>query len=238
MTNKELRVVVFDLDETLGYFQQFGLFCNSIEAMKKKKLTEKEFMYLLNLYPEYFRPYLFEIMNFLKQKKINKELDKVCIYTNNNAPKQWAKRIFKFIEKKINYELFDSHIGAYKVNGVQIEKKRTTHNKTLTDFFMTTKIPTHSKICFIDDLYHPEMDKKNVVYIKVQPYSIELPITTLTSRFCNNFNCNIPFYEFNNAITSFFKMNTMIGGHESKAMTINHVANGEKIITELMRFFT
>jgi len=103
---------------------------------------------------------------------------------------------------------------------------------------MTTKIPTRSKICFIDDLYHPEMDKKNVVYIKVEPYSIELPITTLTSRFCNHFNCNIPFHEFNNAITEFFKMNTMIGGKESKVMTINHIANGEKIVTELMRFFT
>jgi hypothetical protein len=84
-------------------------------------------------------------------------------------------------------------------------------------------------------MYHPEMDKNNVVYIKVQPYSIELPITTLTSRFCNNLNCNIPFYEFNNAITAFFKMNTMIGSQERKN---GSKTDGQELFVRIKRFFS
>ena len=131
------------------------------------------------------------------EKKLNKELHKVCLYTNNNGPKQWAKQIYKFIEQKINCKLFDTHIGAYKIDGIQIEKTRTTYNKTLSDLLTTAKIPSHAKICFIDDLYHPHMTSKNVTYIKVQPYTIELPINVITSRFCQNTRCNIPYNEFN-----------------------------------------
>ena len=41
MNQKNLRVVVFDLDETLGYFQQFACFCQGLEFLKKKKIKFK-----------------------------------------------------------------------------------------------------------------------------------------------------------------------------------------------------
>jgi hypothetical protein len=232
MKHKDLRVVVFDVDETIGYFQQFALFCQALEFLKKKKLNQKEVMFLLNLYPEYFRPKLFEIMHFLKQKKINKEVSKVCIYTNNNAPKQWAKQIYKYIEHKINYKLFDKHIGAYKIDGVQIEKTRTTHDKTLSDFLITTKTPSHTKICFIDDLYHPDMNGTNVTYIKIDPYTIELPIDIITSRFYENTNCTIPYKIFNKTISKFLSSSSI--PHTTK---INHNENGEKILKKIETFF-
>jgi len=232
MKHKDLRVVVFDLDETIGYFQQFAQFCQALEFLKKKKLNQNEVMFLLNLYPEYFRPNIFEIMSFLKQKKINNEVYKVCIYTNNNGPKQWAKQIYNFIEHKINYKLFDNHIGAYKVNGVQIEKTRTTHYKTLSDFLITTKIPNHTKICFIDDLYHPHMTGSNVTYIKVQPYTIELPINIITLRFYQNTRCNIPYNDLQKVISGFLH-----GPSIPHNINVNHNANGEKLLKDLEKFF-
>ena len=36
MKHKDLRIVVFDLDETIGYFQQFAQFCQGLEFLKKK----------------------------------------------------------------------------------------------------------------------------------------------------------------------------------------------------------
>ena len=39
----------------------------------------------------------------------------------------------KYLELKLNYKLFDRVISAYKVNGIQIEKKRTSHDKTYKD---------------------------------------------------------------------------------------------------------
>ena len=235
MNQKNLRVVVFDLDETLGYFQQFASFCQGLEFLKKKKLNPNEVMFLLNLYPEYFRPNLFEIMLFLKQKKINKEVSKICIYTNNNGPKQWAKQIYKFIEHKINYKLFDNHIGAYKIDGIQIEKNRTTHNKTLGDLFKSTKIPTRSKVCFIDDLYHPHMVGNTVKYIQIQPYTIELPINVITSRFYDNTNCSIPYDDFNKIISGFIKNSNTSSIPET--IKTNHLATGKKILKELEKFF-
>jgi len=232
MKHKDLRVVVFDLDETIGYFQQFAQFCQALEFLKKKKLNQNEVMFLLNLYPEYFRPNIFEIMSFLKQKKINKEVYKICIYTNNNGPKQWAKQIYNFIEHKINYKLFDNHIGAYKVNGVQIEKTRTTHNKTLSDFLITTKIPNHTKICFIDDLYHPHMTGSNVTYIKVQPYTIELPINVITLRFYQNTRCNIPYNDLQKVISGLLH-----GPSIPHNINVNHNSNGEKLLKDLEKFF-
>lgn len=40
MKHKEMRVVVFDLDETIGYFQQFAQFCQALEFMKKKNYIQ------------------------------------------------------------------------------------------------------------------------------------------------------------------------------------------------------
>ena len=82
MTNKELRVVLFDLDETLGYFQQFGLFCNSIEAMKKKKLTELELTIKHHIAPA-----------------INHQVHKTISYSQYsiwaNCPHQWYNSYVK-----------------------------------------------------------------------------------------------------------------------------------------------
>jgi phosphoserine phosphatase len=70
------KVVVFDLDETLGYFFQLGqlwdLMHFYIEKNKKSmyvKLTQTEFTELLNLFPEYLRPNIFSILKYLKHKK-------------------------------------------------------------------------------------------------------------------------------------------------------------------------
>ena len=51
-----------------------------------------------------------------------------------------------------------------------IEKNRTTHNKTISDFKSCTKANNNSTFCFIDDQYHPYMEKDNVYYIHVKPY--------------------------------------------------------------------
>ena len=56
------HVVVFDLDETIGCFQQLGIFCDALEIFNKKKLTRDDFIEILDLYPEYFR--LFRLKSY------------------------------------------------------------------------------------------------------------------------------------------------------------------------------
>jgi hypothetical protein len=92
------------------------------------------------------------------------------IYTNNTGPKEWARNIINYFEKKINYKLIDQIIAAFKINGKQIEMCRTTHDKTHKDLIRCTKIPDNAEICYLDDVYYPEMSHKNVYYINIKPY--------------------------------------------------------------------
>jgi hypothetical protein len=200
MRNTEKRVVVFDLDETLGCFVELGIFCDIIEKYKGKKLTPDEFNALLDIFPEFFRPNVLPILKFLKEKKQQGLLYKVYLYTNNQGPKEWAENIIAYLEKKINYKLFDKVIGAYKVNGKIVENTRSTHDKTLPDFFRSTDLWKDTKICFVDDLYHPKMDGSDVYYINIVPYVVSIPFNVMAERYYNENAMNINKYNFINYI--------------------------------------
>jgi hypothetical protein len=189
------KIVVFDMDETLGYFVEFGIFWDSINAYIKSKtqtgeipikLGQDEFSQIFDLYPEFIRPNIISILNYLKHKKATECCDKVMIYTNNQGPKEWAYFIKEYFEQKIHSKLFDQIISAFKVNGKQVEICRTTHEKTYSDFIKCTKIPLNTKICFLDDLYHPEMNNQNVYYIKLKPYIYNLNYDTIIQRFISS----------------------------------------------------
>jgi hypothetical protein len=180
---KPIKIVVFDLDETLGYFSEFGMFWNAIEAYNpSRKLTQTDFNVLLDLYPEFIRPDIVNILKFLKIKKNSKRCSHIMIYTNNQGPREWAQFIKTYFETKINYILFDKIIAAFKINGKQIEVCRTTHNKTHQDFIKCTKLPANSHICFLDDVYHPNMKNDNVYYINIKPYIHDLTFEVLIQR--------------------------------------------------------
>lgn len=183
MRNKITKVVVFDLDETLGQFVELGMFCDTIENYNNKKLSFKEFYEIMEMFPEFLRPNILKILSYLKTKKQKGECNKVLIYTNNQGPKEWTLKIRKYFEKKINYNLFNQVIAAYKVNGQQIESNRTTHDKTVDDLLSCANLPENSKICFLDDLYHPKMDDDNVYYIHVEPYTCSIPFSVMAERY-------------------------------------------------------
>ena len=47
---------------------------------------------------------------------------------------------------------------------------RTSHYKSIKDLINCTKLPEKTKILFIDDQHHPEMEGNNVVYLHIKPY--------------------------------------------------------------------
>jgi len=109
------KIVVFDLDETLGYFTQLCTIWELIEQyiyqnnidIDAGKIQQEDFNNLLDLFPEYVRPNLETILDYLKQKKISKKCKNVMIYTNNQRQKKWVFLIKKYFETKIKYNLFD-----------------------------------------------------------------------------------------------------------------------------------
>ena len=181
------KIVVFDLDETLGYFTQLCLIWESICCCVKDKnitieMQQEIFNKLLDLFPEYIRPKIESILEYLKIKKASKKCKSVMIYTNNQRQKSWVNLIKTYFEKKVNFDLFDQIICAFKINGKQVELCRSTHNKTHNDFIKCSKIPRNTQICFIDDTYFPEMHSDEVYYIKIKPYIYNLNSDTILER--------------------------------------------------------
>lgn len=172
-------VIVFDLDETLGYFSEFSLLWNYLLTNQKKQMSEIHLQFCFNdffdKFPELLRPLIIDILKSLLRKKHHYRFE-IMLYTNNNGSKKWIHHIVKYLEYKINQEfklensIFFKIIYAFKVNGKRVELKRTTCNKTFKDFLSTTSLPECTQICFVDDTYYPDMDVKNVFYINVEPY--------------------------------------------------------------------
>ena len=185
-----MKIVVFDLDETLGYFTQYGIFWDSLSNYLKNKnkneLSQTDFNLTLDLFPEYLRPNIINILNYLKNKKKTNCCHKMMIYTNNTGPREWAKHILSYFENKINYKLIDQIIAAFKINGKRVEICRTTCNKTHKDLIRCTKIPIDAEICFMDDCFYPDMTHENIYYINIKPYYYDLSFEDLLNRFKNS----------------------------------------------------
>ena len=72
------KIVVFDLDETLGYFVEFGMFWDTLKHYYKNKnfnsgkepvFNQHLFNKILDLYPEFIRPNILNILTYLNRKK-------------------------------------------------------------------------------------------------------------------------------------------------------------------------
>ena len=160
------KLVVFDVDETIGAFTSFAGLCDHVSPYKT---SMQLFAQLLDQNPSFLRPMILEILGFVKHNKILGRCN-VALYTNNQGPKQWVNFIQEYIEKKLNYPLFDHVVRAYKVNGVHVEKKRTKHQKCLNDLLACTNTHSSTPIFFVDDQVHEDMIKPSVHYFRIRPY--------------------------------------------------------------------
>ena len=185
--SKNKKVVVFDLDETLGSFGQFGSFCMLLDDYyNDDNKAYCMFNELLDLYPEYPRPYILNVLRYLLQKKKDGKCKAVMIYTNNQGERAWVEHIKAYFETKLQSKIFEQIISAFKVDGKIVEVNRTTHDKTIDDFFRCTKLPKDIEICFVDDLFHPKMEDDNVYYIHVKGYKHYMPSSVIIKRFLNS----------------------------------------------------
>lgn len=191
MTLCTSKIVVFDLDETLGYFMELGMFWDALKAYIKHKqinqpINQMLFNKVLDIYPEFLRPNILNILNYLKKKKQKNHCDKLMIYTNNQGPTEWAIYIMKYFEEKIDYKIFDQIISAFKVQGKRVELCRTTHMKTHSDLIKCTKLPENTQICFLDDVFYPDMSNEKIYYINVKPYIHDLDFNEMITRMQNS----------------------------------------------------
>ena len=239
-----MKIVDFDLDETLGYFTEFGIFWDCLIYYLKNKneetITQSDFNDILDLFPEFLRPNIINILNYLKNKKQSLCCHKMMIYTNNSGPKEWAHHIIDYFSKKINYKLFDQLISAFKINGKVVEVCRTTHDKTYNDFIKCTKLPMNAEICFLDDTFYPEMANDNIYYINVKPYYHDLQFDYMLDIFSKSdigkkiINDDDNFTKIMNEHIKTYKYDCI--DKESKEYEVDKVV-GKQIIRHLQEFF-
>lgn len=185
-TNK--KVIVFDLDETLGSFLELNILFNTIDFVLQDK-NILSISNLLDLFPEFFRNNIFQILQYIYKKKQSGECDKVYIYTNNQSKSQTVSNIVDYMTKKIvknNEKLFDQIIYAFKINGQIIQVGRSSHRKNYDDLIRCTLLPKKTAICFLDDFYFDEMKKERIYYIQPKPYFHGLSSYDIINRLFNS----------------------------------------------------
>ena len=176
---KTTKYVIFDLDETLGYFTELGIIWNCLQTIHNVK-GDKPFFELCSLFEkEYFRPGIFKALHYLKNQG---SAVKVILYTNNTGEISWLRLILKYMEKRANANgLFHTIVPGYKPNMTGITA-RTSFDKTYDEIRRCARIPADAKIIFFDDLKHNGMVHHNVTYRHVKPFFQPLRPTYIVSR--------------------------------------------------------
>lgn len=200
------KIVVFDLDETLGCFVELGMFWDSVRHVLGDEYTgQSDFNHLMSIFPEFTRPNIVDILKYLVKKRRRKECQKIMIYTNNQGPRSWATMITEYFDSRVGEKVFDQIIAAFRVRGQDVELCRTSHDKSRDDLIRCTRIPKDTQICFLDDQHHPMMDVDNVYYINVKPYTQSLPYEVMASRYYDHMHIDMSKAEFVKKITAFMK---------------------------------
>lgn len=148
--------IVFDFDETIGYFEQI------IDIIRHTKKTSKlEVFEFFNLFPLVFRTNIFDIFNYIVRLKKEKKIKSVILYSNNNND-LFIEYVLSYIHETLKFSLFDLSITL---------KQTQNKNKNLTDLLKYSNglLSKKSSIFFIDDKEYDNM-KSIKYYIKCESY--------------------------------------------------------------------
>ena len=183
------KVIVFDLDETIGHFVQLSILDYKLRKHNNKDLTKDQFHKILDLFPEVFRPNIINIFKYLHKMKVkNNGKIKIMIYTNNNGCRMWVNRIKSYIEKKVNAKIFDRVICAWKYDGKILEKNRTGYEKKYTDLLKCGHLKKKDEIMFLDDQLYEKMVHPRVTYLHLKPYHHKYDDKYMIHRYLKNAN--------------------------------------------------
>lgn len=187
-----MKFVIFDLDETLGYFKQlYYLFSVLKKINASYSITQPIFNRVLDLFPEFLRPKILDILQFLKQQKQFTPHTYLILYTNNTHPK-WTTYIQAYLEYKLlegeeplSFSPSASASASFFDKIIHAQKQATCRQhqrKHLEDLFRCIDYASHSPICYIDNEYHPGMKSRQTYYCKLSSYVHNLSLEVIADR--------------------------------------------------------
>jgi hypothetical protein len=173
-----MKFVVFDLDETLGYFKQLYYIFSVLKKINTGfSITQDIFNRVLDIYPEFLRPNIVDILIYLKNQKQYNRNTYMIVYTNNTH-QNWTKYIISYIEYRIAHPAFFDRI----INSSKNEVCRLHQKKHLDDLFRCIDYSSNSHICYIDNECHPGMRSRQTYYCKLGGYINNLSNAVLADR--------------------------------------------------------
>ena len=95
------KCIIFDLDETLGYFTQIYITVLRFESLYNIKLAYKDYHNLFTEFENIFRPGIFVLLAYLNALK-KKYPIKIILYTNTTMSDTFINHIVKYINNKIH----------------------------------------------------------------------------------------------------------------------------------------
>tara|TARA_B100002019_G_C21256009_1_gene593894 strand:+ start:1117 stop:1971 length:855 start_codon:yes stop_codon:yes gene_type:complete len=238
------KYIVFDLDRTLGDFSELYILWKGITLFINNKdidYYQNIFNELLDLYPEFLRCGIINILEFIKNKKKRNKLKGLYVYTNNKcSDDNWIHYIIKYFDYKLNdSNLFDKIICAFKINNKIIDINK--HNKNLNFLINCTMMPKNTEICFIDNTYYNEMLDDNVYYIQPLSYNHNLNKNIIINRFLKSYignslinemkSCNFKLF-----LNDWFEMNKY-NRIKQKISTEECIEITKKILYHIKEFF-
>jgi hypothetical protein len=148
------KIIVFDLDQTLGFFDQIVYIINQTRL--------EIYAPLFDIFPEIFRPQLFELLHSLALLKKSNRIKGIVLYSNNRNA-DFVHQVIQYIHKKVGCALFEPVLTYHSA-------ERTTREKSYQDLCACIQDgPTHL-FCFIDDKYHERMNHVQIYYIRAEAY--------------------------------------------------------------------
>ena len=159
--------IVFDMDETLGFFAQLSRLWLTLQELNNDNLRSRDFYDMCDLFPKILRPGILKTLKYVSHYK-KKNLTKVVLYTNNTGPSWWPELVVHYIEYKLGDKVFDVIIpGLNRGNSC-----RTSALKTYDDLVNCANINKGVKICFIDDQPHRKLaEHPQVTHVFVNAYN-------------------------------------------------------------------
>ena len=178
-----MKIIIFDLDETIGFFGEiYTFFCaikHYFSVYSNAEYKDDDMLgYLIDIFPELLRPGILNILHKLAQERItNGSSFYIYIYTSNRLHDSWANNIKNYLNNKTRYNIL--HDVIFNTT----PKQRTViHTKNIEDFSKQTNINRNNNFCFIDNNFHPYMIKPNIHYIHVNHYVCYISINELIQR--------------------------------------------------------
>lgn len=150
--NKNGKIFIFDLDETLGSFSDLYILWKTLEKYIYIDNKLLFFHKLFDLYPEFLRHGILNILEFLYYKKQSGECSKIYIYTNNQCNNNWVEYIIYCIESKIVHTplfftkrssstcLLQYYINKNEIESPQTDSSNIQKHKLFDDIIQAFKI--------------------------------------------------------------------------------------------------